>query len=401
MGCRKDGTCFPMEMGMSQMKIGERTFTIGCIRDISERNAYTEALEHRALHDELTGLPNRALFADRLERAISYAERADEPRSVLVADLDQFREVNETLGRQTGDALLQRSPSGFAARCADRTPSHGWEATSSASSPPATSDVEAASGIAWKLPEAFKQPVPHRGHVIDVRASIGIAFFPQHGRESADLLRRADQAMRQAKRSGEGIAVIVAEAGDQTERRLSVLSELRDGIPRGELVLHFQPKVDLKAVRRTIGVEALVRWQHPTEGLLPPAKFMPEAERSELIEPLTQWVLENALHQQRLWSDAGHRPDDGGEHLGAKPDARQRPSERRRGARPATWGIRPGKLILELTETAIIDADAPVVLDLLHAMGGTWRSTTSGPVTHRSSTFSGCRSIRSRSTDRS
>ena len=119
-----------------------------------------------------------------------------------------------------------------------------------------------------------------------MRASIGIAFFPQHGRATADLLRRASQAMRQAKQAGLGLGVFVAEPEDPTARRLTLLSELRAGIPRGELVLHYQPKIDL-ATRRTTGVEALVRWQHPTAGLLMPADFMPEAGRSELIEPLT------------------------------------------------------------------------------------------------------------------
>ena len=147
MGCRKDGTCFPMEMGMSQMRIGEQTFTIGCLRDISDRNAYTEALRHHALHDELTGLPNRALFADRLERTIAYAERADEPRSVLVANLDEFREVNETLGRQTGDAVLRRSPSDSGPRCAERTRWRGSRATTSASSRPGRRT--------WKPPRAW------------------------------------------------------------------------------------------------------------------------------------------------------------------------------------------------------------------------------------------------------
>ena len=107
MGCRKDGSCFPMEMDISQMQIGERTFTIACIRDISGRKAYTDALEHRALHDDLTGLPNRTLFADRVDRAIAFADRADEPRAVLLVDLDKFGEINETLGREKGDALLQ------------------------------------------------------------------------------------------------------------------------------------------------------------------------------------------------------------------------------------------------------------------------------------------------------
>ena len=106
-GCRKDGSCFPMEMGISQMQIGERTFTVACIRDISGRKAYTEALEHRALHDELTGLPNRTLFADRADRAIAFGDRADEPRAVLLVDLDRFGEINKTLGREKGDALLQ------------------------------------------------------------------------------------------------------------------------------------------------------------------------------------------------------------------------------------------------------------------------------------------------------
>ena len=224
--------------------------------------------------------------------------------------------------------------------------------------------------MAWKLLEAFKEPFLIGGRVIDVGMSIGIAFFPHHGRESADLLRRADQAMRQAKRSGDGVAVIVAEEGDQTQRRMTVLSQLREGIPRGELVLHFQPKIDLTASRRTIGVEALARWQHPTEGLLMPAQFMPEAERSELIEPLTRWVLENALRQQRLWSDAGLDLTMA-VNISARSLMRGSDLPNVVADLAETWGTARGKLILELTETALIDAEAPVVLELLHAMGGT------------------------------
>jgi diguanylate cyclase (GGDEF)-like protein/PAS domain S-box-containing protein len=368
MGCRKDGSCFPMEIGMSQMQIGERTFTIGCIRDISGRKAYTEALEHQALHDELTGLPNRSLFGDRMDRALATAYRADESLGVLVVDLDGFRAVNELVGRANGDALLQIVAERLSAsvRESDTVARLGGDEFGILPSGP--TDVEAAEAIAWNVRKAFEEPCSVGGHVVDLRASVGIAFFPQHGRATADLLRRADVAMQQAKRSGSDFGVFIGEPEDQTARRLSLLSELRAGIPRGELVLHYQPKVDLDATRRTTGVEALVRWQHPTEGLLMPAQFMPEAERSELIEPLTRWVLDEALHQQRVWSDAGlelsmavnisaRSLTEGSDLPGTVAELTD------------TWGIAPGMLILELTENALIDADAPVVLELLHAMG--------------------------------
>jgi diguanylate cyclase (GGDEF)-like protein len=305
-----------------------------------------------------------------MDRAIAAGDRTAQSRSVLVVDLDDFREVNAALGHEQGDILLRAVAERLRGELRTSDTVARLDGDDFGILPSGATDVEAASGIAWKLLEGFKQPFLIGPHVIDVRASIGIAFFPHHGRETADLLRRADQAMRQAKRSGEGIAVIVAEAGDQTERRLTVLSQLRDGIPRGELVLHFQPKVDLTADRRTIGVEALVRWQHPTEGLLMPAQFMPEAERSELIEPLTGWVLENALQQQRLWSDAGLDLTMA-VNISARSLMRGSDLPNVVADLAETWGTVPGKLILELTETAIIDAEAPLVLELLHAMGGT------------------------------
>jgi diguanylate cyclase (GGDEF)-like protein/PAS domain S-box-containing protein len=367
-GCRRDGSCFPVEMDISQMQIGERTFSIACLRDISGRKAFTEALEHQTLHDELTGLPNRTLFGDRMDQAIASAYRADEPLGVLVVDLDEFRAVNETIGRENGDTLLRAVAERLrgAVRESDTVARLGGDEFGIL--PSDETDVETAEAIAWKVREAFEDPFLSNGHVVDQRASIGIAFFPQHGRSTADLLRRADLAMRQAKQSGSGLGVFIAEPEDQTARRLTLLSELRDGIPRGELVLDYQPKVDLGATRRTTGVEALVRWRHPTEGLLMPAEFMPEAERSELIVPLTRWVLDEALHQQRLWSDAGLDLT-----MAVNISAR---SLRRGSDLPDTvaqltntWGIVPGMLILELTEIALIDADAPVVLELLHAMG--------------------------------
>jgi diguanylate cyclase (GGDEF)-like protein/PAS domain S-box-containing protein len=366
-GCRKDGSCFPMEIGMSQMQIGERTFTIGCIRDISDRKAYMEALEHRTLHDELTELPNRTLFGDRMDRAIASAYRSDEPRAVLVVDLDGFRTINETIGRESGDAVLQAVAErlGGTVHQSDTVGRLGGDEFGIL--PSGATDVEKAAGIAWKVREAFEEPFLVGGEVVDVRASIGIAFFPQHGRATADLLHRANLAMLEAKQSGRGLAVFVSEPEDQTARRLTVLSDLRDGIPRDELVLHFQPKIDLRT-RRTTGVEALVRWLHPTDGLLMPAQFMPEAERSELIVPLTRWVLGEALRQQHLWHEAGFDVTMA-VNISARSLTRSSDLPDTVAELTEAWGIAPGMLILELTENALIDSDAPVVLELLHAMG--------------------------------
>jgi len=367
-GCHKDGSCFPMEMNISQMQIGKRTFTVACIRDISGRKAYTEALEHRALHDDLTGLPNRTLLGDRLDRAIAVADRAEEQCAVLLVDLDRFSEINKTLGREKGDGVLQAVAGRLRGAMRDPDTVGHLGGDSFAILPAGETTVEAAAAIAWKIRGVFDLPFLITGDSVEVGASIGIALFPEHGRSTSELLRKCDVAVSQAKSSGEGLAVFVTEQQDQTSRRLTLLNELRVGIPRGELVLHYQPKIDLNASRRTSGVEALVRWQHPTEGLLMPAQFIPEAERSELIDPLTRWVLNEALRQQRKWLDHGLDLT-----MAVNISAR---SLTRHSDLPDTvakltelWNVDPGKLILELTENAIIDDDVAEVLELLHAMG--------------------------------
>jgi diguanylate cyclase (GGDEF)-like protein/PAS domain S-box-containing protein len=367
-GCRKDGSSFPMEMDVSQMQIGAQTFAIACFRDVSGRKAYTDALEHRALHDDLTGLPNQTLFMDRLNRELAFAERANESRAVLLVDLDKFGLVNDRLGRQGGDAVLQAVAGRLrgAMRDADTVGQTGSD--SFGILPSGQSDVGAAAAIAWKVREVFDHPFLITGDSIDVNASIGIALFPQDGPSSDGIMRRARLAVAQAKSSGEGLAVFAVDPEDQTARRLTLLNDLRVGIARDELVLHYQPKVDLTAGLRTTGVEALVRWQHPTSGLLMPAEFMPEAEGSELIEPLTKWVLSEAVRQQSVWSDAGidltmavnvsaHSLT---QHSDL-PDMVAGLTER--------WGVTPGRLTIEVTENAVINSDMSYVLELLRAMG--------------------------------
>ena len=366
-GCRKDGSCFPMEMGLSQTKIGKRTATIGCVRDISGRKAYVEALELRTLHDDVTGLPNRALFGNRVDRAIAIAARAGEPRAVLLVGLDDFRKVNETPGRERTDAIIQAA----AARLQDTVGAPDTVARLSGNLfgilPSSATDVETAAGIAWKVREAFERPFIIGDHSFDLPSSVGLALFPQHGHTTADLLRRAQLALREAKLSGSGLATIPADDDDQTAGRLALLSELRDGIPRGELVLHYQPKIDL-ATRRTMGVEALVRWRHPTSGLLMPDQFLPEATRGDLVRPLTRWVLEEALQQQRAWDDAGFGLTMA-VNISASSLTRDSHLPDFVAELTRSWSIAPGTFIVEITETALADSDAPVVLHALHAMG--------------------------------
>lgn len=367
-GCRRDGSCFPMETDISRMQIGKRTYTVACIRDISGRKAYLEALEHRALHDDLTGLPNRTLFADRMDRAIAVADRAQEQCAVLLVDLDRFSEINKSFGREQGDRVLQAVAGRLRGAMRDPDTVGHLGGDSFAILPAGETTVETAAAIAWKVREVFDLAFHVNGDAVELGATIGIALFPEHGHSTAELLRRADLAVSQAKSSGEGLAVFAADKEDQTSRRLTLLNELRVAIPRGELVLHYQPKINLKAGPRTTGVEALVRWQHPAHGLLMPAQFMPEAERSELIDPLTGWVLNEALRQQREWHDSGLDLT-----MAVNVSAR---SLTRHGDLPETiakltelWNADPGKLILELTENAIIDSEVAEVLELLHAMG--------------------------------
>jgi diguanylate cyclase (GGDEF)-like protein/PAS domain S-box-containing protein len=367
-GCRKDGSGFALEVRLSQTQVGTGQLLIGCLRDISDRQAYTDALEHRALHDELTGLANRALFSERIDWSIARGERANESRVVLKLNLDNFRAVNDTHGRDAGDAVLRAVADRLRDAVSDADAVARLDGDSFGVLPAGQTDIVSAATVAWNLRVAFEQPFRVGEREIAVSASFGIAFFPQHGRTTAELLRCAALAVKQAKAAGSGLRVYSSAPQERTERRFVLLSELRDGIERGELVLHYQPKVELRRQMRVVGVEALVRWQHPTRGLLTPDQFIPDADASPLIAPLTEWVLDEALRQQSAWRHEGvdltmavnisARCLSHGSRL---PESVARLTK--------AWGITPGRLILELTESALIGSDAPDVLRTLNVMG--------------------------------
>ena len=262
-------------------------------------------LRAASMTDELTGLPNRRLLSDRLERALTFGARRGFTSAVLLIDLDRFKEVNDTLGHDYGDELLRsvsaRLTSAF--RSEDTVARLGGDEF--AVLLPAVADEAAAVAQAERCLALIREPFVVRGFTIGVDASIGVVLSPHHGHAAPELLRAADVAMYEAKAAHLGVLVYDRSLDGHSPGRLALLGELRRALQEDQLVLHYQPKVDV-ALGRVTGAEALVRWQHPERGLLPPADFVPVAEGTGLILPLTLWTLEAAVAQARSWLDAGH-----------------------------------------------------------------------------------------------
>jgi diguanylate cyclase (GGDEF)-like protein len=324
--------------------------------------------QHQALHDTLTGLPNRLLFRDRTEQAIRAAQRDGDRVALLLLDPDRFKEVNDTLGHHYGDVLLTLIEPRLrpALRAVDTLARLGGDEF--AVLLPEVSGEDGARVVAERLLEALTTPIMLDGLPLTVDASIGVVAYPAHGEDPDTLLQHADIAMYVAKETHAGYVVFDPSLDQHSPRRLLMLSDLRGALEHRELVLHYQPKANLQTGQIT-GVEALVRWQHPRYGLLSPAEFIPLAERSGLVGPLTSYVLNTALQQCQQWQQAGHElsmavniptrclldlafPDEVDTLLKA-------------------WQIPAGRLVLELTEGTIM-ADpgrAAQVLSRLRDLG--------------------------------
>ena len=245
-------------------------------------------LEHQAFHDELTGLPNRALFLDRLGQAIAHSHRDSVPFTIILLDLDRFKEVNDTLGHNVGDQLLQEVSGRLSGvlRESDTIARLGGDEFVILLE---QLDLEHAPGVAEKMLKILERPFKLAGQLVDVSASFGIAYFPDHGDDSVTLLQKADVAMYAAKRNHSGFEIYSGGLVQGSRADLAFKSELLQAMVCDELVLYFQPKIDLRTGRAR-GVEALVRWQHPQRGFLPPDMFIPMAEQIGLINQLTFWV---------------------------------------------------------------------------------------------------------------
>jgi diguanylate cyclase (GGDEF)-like protein/PAS domain S-box-containing protein len=350
---------------------GRPSYMIGQIEDVTERRQMRERLAHDAVHDLLTGLPNRALFMDRLDQALARARRSDQLVALFFLDLDRFKLINDSLGHEVGDRLLQRVADRLhrALRLADTLARFGGDEFTALCE---VADEGEALDIAARLATAMEQPLASSDGEMFVSVSIGLALSGSGHESGPELLRNADVAMYKAKAAGPSHIVVYREDDDaSTIRRLRTSNELHRALERDELVLHYQPKVDLHT-RTLVGIEALVRWQHPRRGLLLPGEFIPLAEDTGLIVPLGAWVLGEACRQAATWRER--------RSTGGRPDLRLNISvnvssqqiadptfARQVAAALDDSGLDPDKLWLEITESTLM-ANSDQIVTTLNAL---------------------------------
>ena len=262
------------------------------------------AKEHQALHDALTGLPNRELFRDRIDQTIRQGRRNGDTAVVMIMDLDHFKEINDTLGHHMGDLLLQEVSGRLDAALRDSDTVARLGGDEFGVLLPSVANPEDATTVAQTLLAHLREPFVLEGMRLEIDASIGLALYPTHGEDNETLQQRADIAMYSAKQAGRGFAVFAPELDRHSPRRLALAGGLRSAILEGQIRLYYQPKADLRT-GRIMGAEALARWDHPEFGIVGPSEFVPIAEQTGLITPLTSFVLDEALQQVRKWKDDG------------------------------------------------------------------------------------------------
>lgn len=356
---RIQGRVFRDERGHPSYSMG------GCV-DVTDLKVAEEKLSHRVHHDMLTGMPNRTRLQSSMEACIA-GPKAQPMFAFLLLDLDRFKEINDTFGHDCGDVVLQE----LRPRLRAAVPEPGLVCRLGGDEfgvllPGATrAEAEA---TARAILACLQRPIFAGGRVLEVGASLGMALFPEHGRDVASLMRVADVAMYAAKRSRSGWMVYRAEQDQSCPRRLSMVGELRRAVEEGRLLLQYQPKVDLRTMLDS-GAEALVRWQHPREGLLAPGVFIPIAEETGLIRPLSLWVLDRALRDRHVWARSGLDVDVA-VNLGA--ESFQDPNLALVVADLLDCHRTPAhRLTIEVTETAMMKtpARAQAVLGALHELG--------------------------------
>ncbi len=318
-------------------------------------------LEKMAFTDTLTQLPNRSLFFDRLSQSVLLNRRHSAPFAVFVMDIDRFKLINDILGHNIGDIILQETSERLKKVIRETDTIARLGGDEFAALLPRVTDVSGANIVVKRISAALNKPVSVKGHNLKVGVSIGIVMHPHHGDDGNELLQRAEVAMYHAKDHQQGHAFYSPDIDPHSIHELTLETELKDAIEKDELQLHYQPKIEL-GTRRVYGVEALVRWTHPERGFIPPDSFIPMAEQTGLIHPLTQRVLRRALTQGARWQRNGidlNVAVNLSAHSLRDANLTEMVQEELRQA-----GINPNSLTLEITESAVM-ADPKLALATL------------------------------------
>jgi diguanylate cyclase (GGDEF)-like protein/PAS domain S-box-containing protein len=304
---RRDGTKKWLMLSLRAVRDASSnlSFHEGTVEDISDRKVAEERIQYLAYYDALTGLPNRTLLQDRLSNALSRARRQKDKVALLFLDLDRFKFVNDSLGHSIGDLLLQAVAERLKkwARGQDTVARQGGDEFLIVMTD--VKDIPAAAIAAERLMDAMTAEFVVHGHALSVSCSVGISIFPEHGADGETLIKNADAAMYSAKDYGrDNFRFFTEDMNVQVAARLNLENSLRTALEKKELYLLYQPQMDIRTGKIT-GLEALLRWQSPELGLVPPKEFIPIAENSRLIMPIGEWVLRTACAQAKKWQEEG------------------------------------------------------------------------------------------------
>ncbi len=366
---RKDGTIFPVEVSLHSTVLGDERVLFAIVRDITERKRAEETINHLAYHDPLTDLPNRLLFYDRLTLALAHARRSGRMLAVMFLDLDHFKIVNDMMGHAVGDQLLKdvgRQLKGCV-RSDDTVARIGGDEFTILL--PEINRAEDAAKVAEKINQTLKKAWILNGYEFHITTSIGIALYPNDGEDADTLTKNADTAMYRAKEHGNNYQFFNPSMNLKAIERLEIELSLRRAVEQNEFEVYYQPQVDISA-GKIVGVEALVRWNHPERGQVLPIEFISVAEETGLIIPIGEWVLRTACAQNKAWQQAGYPPMRMAVNLSAYQFRQKQLVETVARALRET-GMDPRYLELEITEsTAMQDVEFTIaMLRSLREMG--------------------------------
>lgn len=369
---RRDGSLYWNELYISPVKdpSGEVTHYVGVQNDITESRNYQNELARQAHFDTLTGLPNRILLTDRIDTAITRAGLHGRSVTIAVADLDNFKVINESLGYAAGDRLLKLTAERLQScvHVEDTVARLGGDEFALVFADDVSERL--LSNEIKGIVEAFGKPFVLDGRELFVTVSIGVVFSPQDGNDVETLLTNAESAMYRSKDQGRNtFQTYAAEMNARINERLELDGRLRRALERGELLLNYQPQIDLHT-NRISGAEALLRWKHPDLGIMPPGKFIPLAEETGLIIPIGEWVIRTACTQNKAWQEAGLAPIVVAVNISAR-QFRQTDLVKTVAAILEETGLDARYLELEVTESAIMHNAQEVIstLQKLKSMG--------------------------------